>query len=77
MSSFVNAKTAHNKLQFGPDKCFVIHIGKKHETYKHIDLYVDSWKMNEVDSIHTIRKQNDETYDGEHEMNVTDVGKYL
>ena len=34
MNSFINANTAIKKLQFGPRKCHILHVGKKHEDTK-------------------------------------------
>jgi hypothetical protein len=77
MNSFINAKTAIKKLQFGPDKCHVIHVGRNQEAYKNVDHYVEGWKMQEVQDIFTGEPHIEEAYDGEHGMTAEGVQKYL
>ena len=48
LNAFINAKTAVKRLQFGQDKCYVMHVGKEIPQYKKLDLFVDGWKMHEV-----------------------------
>ena len=48
MSSFINAKTALKKLQLGPQKCHIIHVGEKHSDFKKIPHYVEGWDVQEV-----------------------------
>ena len=63
MNSFINAKTAIKKLQFCPDKCHVIHVGRNQEAYKNVDHYVEGWKMQEVQDIFTGEPHIEEAYD--------------
>ena len=76
LNSFINAKTALKKLQFGPDKCHVLHIGKHHEDYQKVYHYVEGWKMSEVQDLQTGEFLFSESYDGEHIMSAEGVEKY-
>ena len=53
MNSFITAKIALKKLQFGPQKCFVLHTGKEHDEYKNTELFVDGWSMKTVSNVET------------------------
>ena len=53
MNAFINAKIATKKLQFGAEKCFVLHIGREHEAYKNVELLVDGWSVKSVEQIET------------------------
>ena len=53
MNSFINAKVATKKLQFGAEKCFVLHIGNKHEEYKNVEQCVNGWNVKIVNEIET------------------------
>ena len=77
MNSFINAKTALKKLQFGPDKCHVLHIGKDHKDYLKVPHYVEGWKVSEAEDFHTGVTTVEESYDGEHLMSAEGVEKYL
>ena len=50
MNAFVNAKIASKKLQFGAEKCFVMHVGRNHEEYKNVELFVNGWSVTTVDN---------------------------
>ena len=45
LNAYVNTKTAEKKLQFGPDKCKVILVGKTQENFHKNKLYVDYWDI--------------------------------
>ena len=77
MNSFINAKTALKKLQFGPQKCHIIHVGKEHSDFKKIPHYVEGWDVQEVTDFHTGGRDVKEAYDGEHTMSAEGVEKYL
>ena len=77
MNSFINAKTALKKLQFGPQKCHVIHIGKKHSDIKKIQHYVEGWDVQEVQDFQTGWRDVEETYDGEYTMSAECAERYL
>ena len=61
MNSFITAKIAMKKLQFGPKKCYVLHTGKEHEQYLNSELYVDGWSMKNVKNLKQ-ENQPDKTY---------------
>ena len=63
MISFLNTKTAIKKLQFGPKKCHVLHVGKNHEDYKKFAHYVENWMMQEAQSIQAGEVTHEEAYD--------------
>ena len=50
MNGFINAKTAIKRLQFGADKCHVMHIGKNIQDFKKMEFFVDEWKMKETEN---------------------------
>ena len=43
MNAFLNQKTTIKKLQFGPEKCHQLHVGKSKANCP--DLYIDEWKL--------------------------------
>ena len=45
--------------------------------HKKVDLFVDKWKMQEVQSVNTGEKLQEETQDGDHVINSVDCEKYL
>ena len=63
MNSFITAKIAMKKLQFGPKKCFVLHTRKEHEHYLNSELYVDGWLMKNVRNVET-----EDTFEGDMEI---------
>ena len=77
LNSFINAKIATKKLQLGAEKCFVLHIGSKHETYKHVEQCVNGWKMKEVQDLETGRVNWEDTLDSLMELSHVDSEKYL
>ena len=48
LNAFLKAKTAVKRVQFGPDKCHFMHVGKEHPEFKKYKLLVDGWEMIEV-----------------------------
>ena len=77
LNSFINAQTAVKRLQFGPDKCHAMHIGKHIPNHKKINLYVDGWQSQEVESENTYTTESNEAFDGEHDMEESSSEKYL
>ena len=77
MNGFINAKTAIKRLQFGPTKCHVMHVGKNIHNYKKPDLFIDSWKMHEVQDARTGIKRNKETYEEGHKTIESIEEKYI
>ena len=76
LNAFINAKTAVKRLQFGQDKCYVMHVGKEIPQYKKLDLFVDGWKMHEVQ--HRLKGENEfhEAFEGQN-IEELDQEKYL
>ena len=37
-------------MRLGAKKCFVMHVGNKHEDYKNIELCIDGWTVKTVES---------------------------
>ena len=76
MNSFLNAKTAIKKLQFGGDKCHIMHVGKGNK-HKCPDLFIDQWEFRKVNQLET-GFSNLEEYLGEaYKMENVDSDKYL
>ena len=50
INAFINAQIASKKLRLGAKKCFMMHVGNKHEDYKNNQLYVDGWDVKTVES---------------------------
>ena len=53
MNSFINAQLAMKKLRLGAKKCFVMHVGNEHESYKNDQLLIDGWNVKTVESVLT------------------------
>ena len=77
MNGFVNAKIAAKKLQFGAKKCFVMHIGKDHEEYKHVEQFVNGWSVKDVKYYDTEKEQCEDILDDNIELSHIDSEKYL
>ena len=77
MNGFINAKIATKKLQFGPKKCYVLHTGGDHESYKNFEVYVDGWVMTNVTDVVTGNTKRIDTLDGSMEMSHMSSEKYL
>ena len=43
MNAFLNQKTSIKKLQFGPEKCHQLHVGKYQIQCP--ELFIDEWKL--------------------------------
>ena len=78
MNSFINAKLAIKKLRLGAKKCFVMHIGNKHDDYKNIELCIDGWSVKKVESIPAGRTEHVDTLlDDMKEISHIDSERYL
>ena len=51
MNAYLNQKTNIKRLQYGPDKCHQLHIGKNNILCP--DLYIDQWKLAKKDDLKT------------------------
>ena len=76
-NGFINAKTAIKRLQFGRQKCQVMHIGKHIPKHKKANFYVDGWIMKEQNDIETNMKESTEKFNGEDDIEETENTKYL
>ena len=78
MNSFINAKLANKKFRLGAKKCFVMHIGNKHDDYKNIELCIDGWSVKKVESIPAGRTEHVDTLlDDMKEISHIDSERYL
>ena len=75
INAFINAKTSLKKLQFGPDKCHKMHVGKK--TPYCPELGIDSWKMKVNTKIETNTDEHIDEFDGDVMMEESEEEKYL
>ena len=75
--SYIKLKTACKKLQFGPQKCKKIHIGKTKEDFKCQPLFVDNWKENTVEECETGTIRIEDVCEGEDVMEEKQEEKYL
>ena len=76
-NSFINTKSAMKKLQFGTAKCHKMHVGKNKVEEICPDLFVEGWKMSEVEEIKTGKVVIEEAYDGFCKMEEVSEDKYL
>ena len=74
-NAFINAKTSLKKLQFGPDKCHKMHVGKK--TPYCPELGIDSWKLKEKTNFETKTGEYIDEFDGDIMMEESEEEKYL
>ena len=63
-------------LQYNPDKCDIMYIGKDIPKHKRTEMYVDGWKMKEVKETNLGSNENEneleeEKFEGEQEMTET------
>ena len=78
MNSFINAKLTINKLRLGAKKCFVMHIGNKHDDFKNIELCIDGWSVRKVESFLTGKTELQDTLQEDmKEVSHIDSEKYL
>ena len=77
MNSFITTKIACEKLQLGPNKCFVLHTGKKHEDFKNIELFVEGWSMINVKNVEKCVEERKDILEGDLEISYTGAERYL
>ena len=75
MNAFLNQKTNMKKLQFGPDKCHQLHIGKKQVTCP--DLFIDEWKLQKKDELKTGLENLEDVLSELYKIEVATEDKYL
>ena len=77
MNGFLNAKTAVKRLQFGPKNVMLCILEVTSQTTKKVDLFVDGWKLQEVQQINQDNGTVHEAPDGEHKIEESESEKYL
>ena len=77
MNVFINVKTAEKTLQFGPNKCKTMLVGKPSNHVLDSDLQVDSWSVSYHDNVETGDLDLIETFNGPVVMEKTTSQKYL
>ena len=77
MNSIFNIRTAEKSLQFGPDKCVSMFIGKNNDLDLCGTLKVDKWSVKCVDNKFDGSNQLVESFDGQVNMKRVDEWPYL
>ena len=77
LNAFINHKTHSRKLQFCPEKCKKLHIGKTKEKFKCQDLYVGGWKMKNIKNVDTGSQERIETFEESEQIESVEQEKYL
>ena len=72
LNSFINAKTAEKKLQFGPEKCHTLTISHRPQTIFETDLFIDYWK-----ETHNNQGHIEDIFKGKIKMTNVSEQKYL
>ena len=75
MNAFLNQKTNIKKLQYGPDKCHQLHVGKEKSLCP--DLFIDHWKLVKKDELETGISNLTDLLDYEHQIESLNDDKYL
>ena len=75
MNAFLNAKTSIKRLQYGPDKCHQLHVGKDKTLCP--DLFIDEWKLVKKDELQTGIENLVDKQDGIHKLESVQDDKYL
>ena len=75
-NAFLNSKTNIKKLQFGGDKCYKLHIGKKKHLCPEL-LHVDSWKLRKENVNETGIKNLKDVFNGDLKMESKEAVKHL
>ena len=74
----MNAKLSMKKLWLGAKKCFTMHIGKNHEEYKNVQLFIDGWSVDTVDNYDTGEKEYEDILERDmKEISHTNDERYL
>ena len=78
LNAFINAHLAIKKLRLGAKKCVTLHVGKYHEEFKHVQLFVDGWGVKGVESYDAEDTKWEDILDQElKEISHLDSEKYL
>ena len=77
LNALLNVKTAEKRLQFGVSKCKSMLVRKNTENEINNPLTVDKWNVKHVENIETGDSDLIETYEGNVEIEKTEIQKYL
>ena len=77
LNAFINVRTAEKSLQFGPDKCKYMIVGKCNDTIIQEKLHVDHWNVKHKENNSTGEHELIETYTGKVDIERTEEYKYL
>ena len=75
MNAFLNQKTNMKRLQYGPDKCHQLHVGKKKDLCP--ELYIDEWKLSKKDELKKGINNLVDELDEQHKIENVVEDKYL
>ena len=75
MNAFLNAKTGIKRLQYGPDKCHQLHVGKDKTLCP--DLFIDEWKLIKKDELQTGIENLVDAQVDDHKLESVQDDKYL
>ena len=73
----MNCKTSSQKLQFGENKCKMIHVGNYQEQHKCLKLFVDKWEERETKNDITAEIEINDIFMGAIEMEEKEEQCYL
>ena len=77
MNAFINHKTSIKELHFGTNKCKKLEIGKDSEKYKCGKLSVEKWTEVEVRNDNINKRDIENIFEGEEEIEEKIEEKYL
>ena len=77
MNQYINVKTAMKRLQFGPEKCKKLHVGKRTNKTLCKDVFVGGWKVETLRDTVTGKVSEKETFESDVKMSVEKEQKYL
>ena len=77
LNAFINVKTAEKNLQFGPQKCQFMIVGKNEELFNQENLQVDTWKTEYLENKTSGDYDLKESYGGKVNILKTEQYKYL
>ena len=75
MNAYLNQKTRMQKLQFGPEKCHQLHVGKSNICCP--ELYIDEWRLEKKDNLKTGIENLVDILVDEHKIEQASEEKYL
>ena len=75
MNAFLCQKTSMKRLQYGPDKCHQLHVGKSKDLCP--ELYIEEWKLTKKDELKTGIDNLVDELDEQHNIEKVLEDKYL